>query len=63
MLAFMHLNLIQVTEAMNLRLKSHWPDLHLHFLQGVVGPMPAVPSDPIGALCVVTVAVKNAVKV
>lgn len=59
----MHLSLIQATQTVNLRLKSHWPDLHLHFLQRVVGPMPAVPSDPIGALCVLTVAVKDAVEV
>lgn len=44
-------------------LKTGGPDLHLHFLEGVVGPVPAVPSDPICVLHVLTVAVKNAVQI
>lgn len=55
---------VQNTQLKHLWLKIHWPDLHLHFLEGVVGPMPAIPSDPICILCyVLTVAVKNAIQV
>ena len=55
--------LLQETQLKHLWSKTHWPDLHLHSLEGVVGAMPAVPSDPICVLCVCTIAVKNAIQV
>lgn len=58
----MRMILIQDTQLKHLWSKIHWPDLHLHSLEGVVGPVPAVPSDPV--LCyVLTVAVENSIQV
>lgn len=54
---------IQNTQWKHLWLKTHWSDLHLHFLEGVVGPVPTIPSDPICVPCVLPVAVENPIQV
>lgn len=50
-------------ECSALWMEADRPDLHLHFLQGVVGAVPGVPSDPICCLRVLAVAVKHTVQV
>ena len=44
-------------------MKILWPDLHLHSLHGVVGPMPSVPSDPICVLGMNAFAIEHTIQV